>query len=95
MDPNIDYHAQEALHRMFKGDPGAREDASGMFAAIKAGQLAGIYIVNQGVPAMRARKMNTWWWLVIPKGEDAILLLDPAALMDGPAAHRFPGFGQI
>src|SRR5262245_32353681 len=87
--PRIDYHAQEALYRMFKSDPAAQEDASGMFAAVKAGQLAGIYIVNQGVPAMRARNMNTWFWQLIPNGEDAILLLDPANPMAGPPLIAF------
>ncbi len=76
IDPRIDFHAQEALHRMFNGDPGARADAGGMFAAIKAGRLAGIYIVNQQVPALRARKLDRWWWNLIPQGEDAILLRD-------------------
>ena len=46
---------------MFKRDPAARIDAVQMFAAVKTGQLAGIYIVNQGAPALRARKLNTWW----------------------------------
>ena len=62
---------------MFKGDQGARNAAAQMFAAVKTGLLAGIYIVDQAVPALRARKLNTWWWLLIPKAEEAILLLDP------------------
>jgi hypothetical protein len=89
IDPRIDFHAQEALHRMFRGDSGARENASGMFAGVKAGDLAGIYIVDQGVPAMRARKMNMGWWQVIPSGEDAILMLDPANPMTGSPLIAF------
>ena len=87
--PRIDFYAQEALYRIFQGDPGAREDAAQMLAAVKTGQLAGIYIVNQGVPAMRAQKMKLGWWQVIPKGEDAILLLDPANMMAGPPLIAF------
>jgi hypothetical protein len=77
MDPRIDVHAQYALRRMFKSDSVARADAMGMFAAVKARDLAGIYIVNQAVPALRARRMNRWWWELIPKGQDAILMSDP------------------
>ena len=80
---------------MFKGDPGAREDAGGMFTAVKGGGLAGIYIVDQGVPALRAQKMNLGWWQVIPSGEDAVLLLDPADLIDRSAADCIPGQSQI
>ena len=89
IDPRIDFHAQEALSRMFKGDPGAREDAGGLFTAVKSGGLAGIYIVDQGVPALRAQRMNLGWWQVIPNGEDAVLLLDPADLMAGPPLIAF------
>jgi len=89
IDPRIDFYAQEALYRMFKGNPSARVEAAQMFAAIKTGQLTGIYIVNQGVPAMRAQRMKLGWWQVIPKGEEAILLLDPASPMAGPPLIAF------
>ena len=66
----IDFYAQKALSRMFKGDAAARQDASGMFAAVKSGQLGGIYIVNQGPPALRAQfgldqpaPVRYWRWL--------------------------------
>jgi outer membrane protein OmpA-like peptidoglycan-associated protein len=87
--PRIDFHAQEALYRMFRGDPGARVEAAQIFDAVKAGQLAGIYIVNQGVPAMRAQKMKLGWWQVIPKDQDAVLLLDPNAPLSGPPLIAF------
>src|SRR5215510_3715503 len=89
IDERIDYYAQEALYRMFKGDPGARADASGMFTAVKAGQLTGLYIENQFVPAKRAQRLGLGWWQLIPKGEDAILQLDPVALMAGPPLIAF------
>ena len=89
IDSRIDVHAQYALHRMFRSHPAARADAAEMFAAIKAGDLAGIYVVNQAVPALRARKINRWWWELIPKAEDAIVLLDPANPMAGPPLIAF------
>src|SRR5215204_5212656 len=48
IDSRIDFHAQEALHRMLHdSDPDARTDAAGMFEAVQDGRLAGIYIENQ------------------------------------------------
>ena len=75
--PHIDVHAQYALLRMFKGDPGARADAARMLAAVKTGTLAGIYKEDQRVPALLARRMGSNWWELIPQGEDAALVLDP------------------
>ena len=80
IDGRIDVHAQYALLRMAKSpDPGARADASAMLGAVKAGALAGIYKEDQQVPALRARRVGTSWWLVIPKGEDAAVLREPGA----------------
>lgn len=39
IDPRIDFHAQEVLYRMFKGDPGAREEASGMVTSTTSGRV--------------------------------------------------------
>jgi hypothetical protein len=78
VESRIDVYAQDALYRMSKGDAGARADASQTLAAVKAGRLAGIYIVNQQVPALWAmKKLNLGWWNLIPDGEDAVLLLNP------------------
>lgn len=74
--PNIDVHAQYALVRMSKADPAARAAAAGMLNAVKAGRL-GIYKVDQQVPALRAKKLGGWW-NVIPRGQDAVVFLDPA-----------------
>jgi hypothetical protein len=49
-----------------------------MLGAVKSGALAGIYKEDQQVPALRARRVGTSWWLVIPKGEDAALFLGAA-----------------
>jgi len=79
IDARIDVFAQYALLRMAKSpDPAARADASAMLGAVKAGTLAGIYKEDEQVPALRARRVGTSWWLVIPKGEDAAVLREPA-----------------
>jgi hypothetical protein len=85
IDNRIDVFAQYALLRMFKGDPAARADAQGMLCAVKTGQLAGIYKEDERVPALRARKINRWWWQIIPPGEDATVVSDPLdPLMGAP-----------
>lgn len=84
IDPRIDVHAQRALHRMAQADPASRRDATGMFAAIKAGLLGGIYIENQLVPAKLAQRMGRGWWQLLPKGEDAALVLDPSGPVTPP-----------
>jgi hypothetical protein len=83
IDSRIDVHAQYALQRLSKGDAGARAEAAGMLAEVKAGRLGGIYKEDQQVPALRAKRMGKGWWEVIPKAEDAALFLEtpnPAAL---------------
>jgi hypothetical protein len=72
----IDVFAQKALLRMSK-NPAMSAYANEMAAAVKSGRLGGIYKEDEKVPALRARKMNSSWWLIIPKGEDAVLFLDP------------------
>jgi hypothetical protein len=76
IDPRIDFHAQEALYRMFKGDPGVRAAAAQIFAAVKSGQLGGIYAENQLIPATRAQRMGLGWWQLIPKGDDVAFVRD-------------------
>jgi hypothetical protein len=80
IDARIDVFAQRALLRMAKSpDPAARADASAMLGAVKSGVLAGIYKEDEQVPALRARRVGTSWWLVIPKGQDAAVLREPGA----------------
>lgn len=83
IDERIDVFAQYSLLRMFKGDAAARGDGEGMLAAVKAGQLAGIYKEDERVPALRARNMNMGWWQLIPKGEDAALIGHSGNLLTG------------
>ncbi len=75
-----------------------------MVDAVKSGQLAGIYCVNwQKHAAKRAERLGKTWWTAIPKGEDAVLMLDPDDLANGPPLIAFrrefgpsgPGCGRL
>jgi hypothetical protein len=77
IDPRIDVAAQRALLRMVKSDQASRRDGLAMFAAIKAGRLAGIYQEDQKVPALRAQKLGKGWWQLIPQGARAICVTQP------------------
>jgi len=83
-DTRINVFAQRALLRMFAGDAGARADATGILAAVKAGQLAGIYKEDERMPLLYATKLKLSWWQLIPKGEDAALVLAQANLQAPP-----------
>jgi hypothetical protein len=77
VDSHIDSHAQLALLDLMKAGGDAASDAVLIFAAVKARQLGGIYIQDQGVPALRAKAWGTSWWELIPKGLDAVVLPAP------------------
>lgn len=79
IDERIDVHAQYALMRMLKGDAFERFDASAMLSAVKSGELAGIYIVDQRVAALRAQEVGKSWWTILPSGVDAICITQPAS----------------
>ncbi|HLH15931.1 MAG TPA: hypothetical protein VKX45_01860 [Bryobacteraceae bacterium] len=87
-DPRINVFARQALRRMLAGDASARSDATGMVAAVKAGQLAGIYKEDDAAAVAYARKLSADPRQVIPAGEDAAVILNgPAA--DGPPIIDF------
>jgi len=77
MHPRIDVDAQRAIRRMSQGDEAASTDANDMFEAVTNGQLAGIFAVNQRVPALRANRMGIGWWQLIPEGQDSAVVLEP------------------
>ena len=82
IDERIDEAAQRALLRMNKGDAAARQDAAGMLAAVKGTlgehmRLAGIYGDNLKKAAELASRHGTVRWELVPKGEDAALILEP------------------
>ena len=82
IDNRISIPAQHSLVRLSK-NPATSADAVELLEEVKAGRLAGIYCANWRVPAQRAVKLGKSWWTVIPVGEDAVLLLDPANPTDG------------
>ncbi len=73
LDERIDVDAQYSLMRMLNGEELATAvDASSMLAAIKEGELDGIYQADRGVPAQRARARGGNWWEIVPRGFDAV-----------------------
>src|SRR4030095_12301908 len=82
IDQRISIPAQHSLVRLSK-NPATSAEAVGMLEEIKVGRLGGIYCVNWKIPALRSIKFGKSWWTVIPKGEDAILMLDPENLLGG------------
>jgi len=92
IDPRIDVSAQYALHQMLKGDLSSRKAAVGMFAAVKAGSLCGIYQQNQMVPALRARRMGLGWWQLIPHGQLAACVT--GGVSEVPIIVFRPGLGS-
>lgn len=80
IDPRIDVHAQYAMQRMFKSENAPIRDlATALLQAVKSqSRLSGIYIENQQVPALLAKKLGIGWWQLIPKGADAAVVVNPA-----------------
>ena len=60
-----------------------------MLAAVKSGRLTGLYKEDEQVPALRARALGMGWWQLIPPGEDAAVVLDPANPTGGPPLIAF------
>jgi len=61
IDERIDVYAQKALLKMFSNGGNEAAAASSMLYAVKCGQLNGIYLPNQRVPALRAQKYGGYW----------------------------------
>lgn len=76
-DKRFSVPAQESLMRMSK-NPARNAAAVGLLEAVKGHRLAGIHCANRKIIAERSKKFSKEWWTVIPKGEDAVLILsDP------------------
>ncbi len=88
IDKRISVPAQHSLVRLSK-NPATNADAIGMLTEVKAGRLAGIYCVNWEPAALRARRYGRTWWTVIPKGQGAVLMLDPDHSASGPPLIAF------
>lgn len=78
IDRRITVYAQRSLLRLLKGGPVEQKIAADLITAVKSGAIEGIYVVNQAKPALRARENNTYWWQLIPKGEDITCMSEPA-----------------
>lgn len=89
-DPRIDVGAKFALQRMLRRET-SRLDASRLIAAINAGQLAGIYGDDLGAAVQVARRLGTQRWLLVPRGEDAALVLEPTNPLSAPPTIIFRG----
>lgn len=79
IDPRIDPCAQFSLLRLQKSGPTGMAAGQGLLAAVKNGELAGIFGENLRVSSVIAARLGTVWWRLIPPGEDAALVVDPAA----------------
>ena len=91
IDSRIDVSAQKAILRMMKGDPNQKTAGSQLLTAIKSGQLAGIYGDDLRAAADLARRLGTVRWQIVPKGQDAALVLDPQAPDTAPPTVIFRG----
>jgi len=77
IDDRIDVHAQYALMRMFSRGGQQASDASAILSAVKSSQLEGVYLPDEGVPALRARAAGSNWWEMIPPGKLATCYKQP------------------
>src|SRR5574341_978283 len=91
IDARIDVCAQFALLRMRRADASARADAAGMLAAVKSGQLAGILNHTTFAAVQLARRHGATRFDLVPRGEDAALVLDPDAPIIGTPSIVFRG----
>lgn len=82
-DQRIDVFAQYSLLRLSAADTASAQDAREMLAAVRSGELGGIYKEDERVPALRAVQLGTWWGTIIPQGQNGALFLDPARPLDG------------
>lgn len=77
IDNRIDVHAQWALMHMFGRGGAMAADASAILSAVKSGRLEGVYLPDEGVPALRARKAGSNWWQMIPPGRRSTCYKQP------------------
>jgi N-acetyl-anhydromuramyl-L-alanine amidase AmpD len=89
-DPRIDVGAKFALQRMLKV-PEMAVDAARLIRAINGETLAGIFGDDLGVAVQVAHAHGTERWLLVPKGEDAAVVLDAAVPLEAPPTVIFRG----
>jgi hypothetical protein len=89
-DKRIDFGAKFALQRMLK--KGATQlDAIRLIRGIDSGRLAGIHGDDRLEAVQLAKKLNTHRWLLVPKGEDAALVVDQLRPFSTPPTIIFRG----
>jgi peptidoglycan hydrolase-like protein with peptidoglycan-binding domain len=93
-DPRVDVTAKFALQRMMKRF-GQQQDAARLIAGINSGQLAGIFGDDLAVTARLAKKWNTAGYLLVPKGADSVVVLDPENPKTAPPTIVFRGNKQV
>lgn len=89
-DVRIDVGAKFALQRMLKR-PDAQQDAARLILAINSKRLAGIFGDDLRAAVDVARKHGTQRWLLVPKGEDAVLVVDQTQPLTAPPTIIFRG----
>ncbi len=89
-DKRIDVGAKFALQRMLKV-PDTAVDAARLIRGINGKTLAGILGDDLAAAVKVAQAHGTQRWLLVPKGEDAALVMDAAAPLDAPPTIIFRG----
>lgn len=89
-DKRIDVGAKFALQRMLKV-PSTAVDAARLIRGINGGTLAGIFGDDLLAAVKVAQAHGTQRWLLVPKGEDAALVMDAAAPLAAPPTIIFRG----
>lgn len=77
IDSRIDSYAQKALIHMFTNDSkNQSKEASSILCSVKRGDLEGIYLPDQKVPALRAKSVGSGWWKIL-NGRDSVCYKEP------------------
>lgn len=73
--PKIDVAGQRALGTWLDDGPDGVLNTLALVAMINSGDLDGVYLDNQGVPAQRARRLGLSWWTIVPEGQLGVVLM--------------------
>lgn len=78
IDQKVDVHAQRALYSAQNQTQADIVRNSFLYAALTNGSLDGVFKVDTGGPALRAKGLGKGWWTILPKGEGAICWKEPS-----------------
>lgn len=77
IDGRIDSYAQKALIYMFTDEANNRSrEASAILCSVKRGDLEGVYLPDQKVPALRAKSVGSGWWKIL-NDRDSVCYKEP------------------